>query len=367
MSIPFTSLVQGLPASVPFTGPETLERRLGSPFKARLGANESAFGLSELASQALHAHIGTAGCSWYGDPENHQLRSLLADKHAIDMDTICVDAGIDALLGLTVRMFLEPGDGVVTSQGAYPTFNYHVNGFGGQLHKVPYADFHEDPEALLEAAASHKARLLYLSNPDNPMGTSLSAAVIESMIERLPDGCILLLDEAYAEFMCDQQPVALDMNNPQVIRYRTFSKAYGMAGMRIGYAMGNANVIAGFNRIRNHFAVNRLAQIAAEASLQDADMLPKVMRLVSAGRQRIYDLADELQLPYLPSSTNFVAVDLGSADKANALLQQLEDAGIFLRKPMLAPHDRFLRIGVGTEDEHGLFAEQFRRLLGRES
>ncbi len=367
MSIPFTPLVQGLPASVPFTGPETLERRLGKPFRARLGANESAFGISTLATQALQEHIGTSGCSWYGDPENHQLRALLSSQHGIDMDNICVDAGIDALLGLTVRMLVQAGDAVVTSLGAYPTFNYHVNGFGGQLHTVPYADHHEDPQALLESATRHKARLVYLSNPDNPMGTSLSAKTVQSMIDQLPAGCILLLDEAYAEFMSDHQPAALDMSNPQVLRYRTFSKAYGMAGMRIGYVMGHADVISGFNRIRNHFAVNRLAQIAAEASLQDTEILPQVMQQVSAGRQRIYDLADELQLPCLRSSTNFVAVDLGSADKANALLQQFEQAGIFLRKPMVAPHDTYLRIGVGTEQEHAVFADELRRLLGRAS
>ncbi len=363
MSISFTPLVQGLPASVPFTGPETLERRLGHPFKARLGANESAFGLSELAVQALHEHIGTEGCSWYGDPENHQLREALSRKHGIAMDNLCVDAGIDALLGLTVRLLVQAGDAVVTSLGAYPTFNYHVAGFGGHLHTVPYVEYHENPTALLEAAATHQARLVYLSNPDNPMGTSLSADAVQSMIDQLPTDCVLLLDEAYAEFMSDQQVPALNMDNPQVLRYRTFSKAYGMAGMRIGYVMGNAEVIAGFNRIRNHFAVNRLAQIAAEASLRDADMLPRVMQRVNEGRQRIYDLADELHLPWLRSSTNFVAVDLGSAARANALLQQLEQAGIFLRKPMVAPHDSFLRIGVGTEEEHALFEEEFKRLV----
>lgn len=363
MPIRFTPLVQGLPASVPFTGPETLERRRGAPFKARLGANESAFGISALAAQALHEHIGTSGCSWYGDPENQVLRTRLADKHGIDTDNLCIDAGIDALLGLTVRMLVEPGDAVVTSLGAYPTFNYHVAGFGGKLHTVPYRNHHEDPEALLECAAENKARLVYLSNPDNPMGTSLSAATVQSMIDRLPDDCILLLDEAYAEFMTDHALPDLDMNHQQLIRYRTFSKAYGLAGMRVGYAMGHADIIAGFNRVRNHFAVNRLAQIAADASLQDAEMLPRVLQQVSEGRQRIYDLADELGLPWLRSSTNFVAVDIGSSDKANALLQTLEQAGIFLRKPMVSPQDRFLRIGVGTEQEHAVFAEEFRRLL----
>ena len=359
MSNPFTPLVQSLPASVPFTGPETLERRRGAQFRARLGANESAFGISALAAEALHAHIGTSGCSWYGDPENHELRSRLAQKHGVDMDCLCVDAGIDALLGLVVRMTIEPGTPVVSSLGAYPTFNYHVAGFGGALHTVPYRDHHEDPEALLDCAIDQGARLVYLSNPDNPMGTSLSAEAVQSMIERLPEGCILLLDEAYAEFMTDHELAQLDMSNQQVLRFRTFSKAYGLAGMRIGYVMGHPKLIGGFNRIRNHFAVNRLAQIAAVASLEDADMLPSVLQQVSAGRQCIYDLAEKLGLPYLRSSTNFVTVDMGSSQRAVQLLKTLNDQGIFLRKPMVPPQDSFIRIGVGSESEHAIFTEAF--------
>ena len=363
MSNPFTPLVQSLPASVPFTGPETLERQRGSPFKARLGANESAFGISTLAAKALHAHIGTSGCSWYGDPENHQLRELLAQKHGVDMNCLCVDAGIDALLGLVVRMMIAPGTPVVSSRGAYPTFNYHVAGFGGSLHTVPYRDHHEDPDALLDSAIEYGARLVYLSNPDNPMGTSLPAEAIQSMIERLPERCILLLDEAYAEFMTDHELAELDMGNKQVLRFRTFSKAYGLAGMRIGYAMGHSDLISGFNRIRNHFAVSRLAQIAAVASLEDTDMLPSVLQQVSAGRQRVYDLAEKLGLAYLRSSTNFVTVDTGSSERALQLLEMLNEQGIFLRKPMVPPQDSFIRIGVGTQSEHAILAEAMTRAL----
>lgn len=357
MSNPFTSLVRNLPASVPFTGPETLERRRGSPFRARLGANESAFGISALAAKALHAHIGTSGCSWYGDPENHELRSRLARKHDVDMDCLCVDAGIDALLGLVVRMTIEPGTPVVSSLGAYPTFNYHVAGFGGVLHTVPYRDHHEDPEALLGCALEYGARLVYLSNPDNPMGTSLSAQAVQSMIQRLPKDCILLLDEAYVEFMTDHELAQLDMSNPQVLRFRTFSKAYGLAGMRIGYVMGHPNLIGGLERIRNHFAVNRLAQVAAVASLEDEDMLPSVLQQVSDGRQRIYDMAEKLGLPYLRSSTNFVTVDMDSSQRAARLLETLNEQGIFLRKPMVAPQDRFIRIGVGTLQEQAILED----------
>lgn len=363
MKPPFTQLVRSLPDTVPFVGPETLERENGTPFKARLGANESAFGISSLAKAAIQEMAGIQGCSWYGDPENHAVRSLLCEKHKIDRDSICVDAGIDSLLGLTIRLFIEPGDTVVTSSGAYPTVNYHVAGYGGQLQTVPYRDNHEDPVALAKAAQEHDARLVYLANPDNPMGTCLDASDIQTLIDSLPERCLLMLDEAYIEFMTHQSALPLQINDSRLLRFRTFSKAYGMAGMRIGYVMAHPDLISGFNRIRNHFGVNRLAQIAAEASLRDESFLPSIATQVEQGRQRIYDLASSLNLAYLPSATNFVTVDMGDVDRAQNLMQSLGKAGVFMRKPMVPPQDRFIRMGVGTEAEHACLENAIKPLL----
>ena len=165
----FTPLLKSLPATVPFVGPEAQERVRGAPFLARLGANESVFGPSPQAIAAMEA---AAGDVWkYGDPENHDLRHGIAAHHGVPPENVMVGEGIDGLLGYVARMCIEPGDAVVTSEGAYPTFNYHVAGYGGVLHKVPYKGDHEDPEALLENARAVDAKLIYLANPDNPMGT----------------------------------------------------------------------------------------------------------------------------------------------------------------------------------------------------
>lgn len=352
MSIPFTSVVKSLPDTIPFVGPETLERQYQKSFVARLGANESAFGISPLANEAIKDAASSTDCSWYADPENFELRTRLSQKHNLPIENLCVDAGIDSLLGLTVRMFVEPGTPVISSKGAYPTMNYHANGFGAKLHSVPYKDHHEDTVALVDAAKTHRARLIYLANPDNPMGTCLSPNAIQNLLNELPEDCLLMLDEAYVEFM-DQMPLLpIDITDRRIIRFRTFSKAYGMAGMRIGYVIAHEDIIAGFNRIRNHFGVNRLAQIAADASLKDATFIPNVTKLVKLGRQRIYDMADSLSLNYLPSATNFVAVDMRDHETANALIQALAAGGVFMRKPMVSPQDRFIRVGVGTEEEH---------------
>jgi len=362
VTINFTKRVQALPASIPFVGPETLERQSGKTFVSRIGANESAFGVSSKAVDAMSSALGLSGCSWYGDPENYELRNKLAKLHNVDIDCICVDAGIDSLLGLAVRMLVEPDANVVTSHGAYPTLNYHVNGFGGVLNTVPYEDNHENPNALIAAAKQHNASLVYLSNPDNPMGTWHDAKTVQTMINDVPDGCTMLLDEAYVEFAPNGTTPAIDTANPQVIRFRTFSKAYGMAGMRIGDVIAHKEVITGFNKIRNHFGVSRLAQVAASASVDDAAFLTSVMKKVTQGRQRIYDFATERNLSYLPSATNFVAVDLQNSDRASNLLKELNAHGVFIRMPGVTPLNRFIRVGIGTEQEHAEFVRIYDEL-----
>jgi len=359
--IPFTSVVNKLPATVPFVGPETLERQRGQQFSARIGANESSFGISPEAIAAMQS--AAVQSSWYGDPENFELREALAAHHGVAMEEICVDAGIDTLLGLVVRMLMNPGDRVVSSLGAYPTFNYHIAGFSGELVTVPYKDDHEDPDALIAKAGEVGAPLVYFANPDNPMGTWHTADVVQRFMDRVPEGCVAVLDEAYVDFAPEGVAPPIDPSNPQVIRMRTFSKAYGMAGARIGYAIAHRDIITGFNKIRNHFGVNRIAQAGALASIKDVDFLEQVRREVATGRKQITDMADDLGLPWLPSATNFVAVDVGSGDRARAMLAMLQEDNIFMRMPGVAPLDRCVRIGIGTADEHALLERSFRSHL----
>ena len=226
-----TSLVDSLPSTVPFVGPEAQERARGRPFRARIGANENVFGPSPKAVEAMCA---AAAEVWkYCDSESHDLKAELAGRHKVAPENIVVGEGIDGLFGYIARMTVEPGTPVVTSLGAYPTFNFHIAGFGGRLHAVPFRNDYEDLAALLDAARREDARLLFVSNPDNPMGTWWRAQDIAGLIKALPGGTILCLDEAYCEFAPPEALAPLDVDNPQVLRFRTFSKAYGLAGARI--------------------------------------------------------------------------------------------------------------------------------------
>ncbi|WP_170509473.1 pyridoxal phosphate-dependent aminotransferase [Ruegeria arenilitoris] len=351
----YTPLAQSLPATVPFVGPETQERQRGAPFVARLGANENVFGPSPRAIEAMRQ--AADGIWMYGDPENHDLRHALADHHGISPDNIVVGEGIDGLLGYLVRLMVGPGDAVVTSDGAYPTFNYHVAGYGGAIHKVPYANDHEDLAALFAKAAEVEAKLVYLANPDNPMGSWHRGADIVAAMDALPDGCLLVLDEAYVECAPDGTAAPVTADDPRVIRMRTFSKVYGMAGARVGYAIGAPGLISAFNKVRNHFGMNRMAQAGALAALHDQDWLTQVQAQIASACDRIGAIARDNGLAPLPSATNFVAIDCGRDGAfAKAVLDALVAQGIFVRMPFAAPQNRCIRVSCGTEADLNAFA-----------
>ncbi|MFN3292064.1 MAG: pyridoxal phosphate-dependent aminotransferase [Gemmobacter sp.] len=344
----YTDLVAGLPASVPFVGPEAQERARGAPFAARLGANESRFGPSPAAVAAMAA---AAADAWmYGDPEVFDLRAAIAAQHGVSPAHVLVGEGIDGILGNLVRLLVAPGDAVVTSDGAYPTFNFHVAGFGGVLHKVPYRGDHEDPVALVARAAEVGARLVYLANPDNPMGSWHDGATIAAMVAAVPDGCLLALDEAYVDLAPEGTAAEIDPDDPRVIRLRTFSKGHGLAGLRVGYALAAPGLIAAFDKVRNHFGIGRVAQAGALAALQDRAWLAHVRAEVVAARARIGAIARANGLVPLASATNFVTVDCGGDGAlARAVLAGLVARGVFVRMPFVAPHDRCIRISCGTE------------------
>ena len=350
-----TPLAASLPATVPFTGPEALERRLGVRLTARMGANESGFGPSPLAVEAMER---AARDAWmYGDPEVHALREALALRHGVAPAHVVVGEGIDGLLGLLVRLTVAPGVPVVTSLGAYPTFAFHVTGFGGRLLTVPYRGDASDPEALTALAREAGARLIYLSNPDNPMGSLHPPEAILRMVEAVPPGALLLLDEAYAELAPEGALPAIDPADERVIRFRTFSKAQGLAGLRVGYAIGPAPLVAAFDRVRNHFGLGRVAQAGALGALSDPGWVPQVAARVAAAREEIALVARGAGLTPLPSATNFVAIDCGRDGAfARRVLEGLLARGVFVRMPGVAPLDRCIRVTAAPPEALATFA-----------
>jgi histidinol-phosphate aminotransferase len=352
----FAPIIAKLPSSVPFVGPEALERRTGQSIRARIGANESVFGPSPKAIAAMQV---SAAESWqYGDPEHYDLKAAIAKSVGVAPENIACGEGIDGLLGTVVRLFIEAGDTVATSLGAYPTFNFHVAASGGKRVTTAYVDDHEDPASLLELAKTEHAKLLYFANPDNPMGSVWPARDVQQLISAVPESCTLLLDEAYIEFAPEGTAPDIEVTRKNLLRFRTFSKAHGLAGIRVGYVIGHAEKVSAFDKIRNHFGISRISQAGAIAAIQDQDWVAHVKSEVIKSRHRIAEIAMANGLTALPTATNFMAIDCGrDGAYAKSIVDGLLKHGIFIRMPGVAPLNRCIRISCGDKKSLDLLAE----------
>ena len=353
--------VDALPLIRPFVAPEELARLAGHTSLLRLGANESAFGPPPRALEAMRDALPRI--SWYGDPESTDLREALAARHRCTPENVVVGAGIDDLLGMAVGAYMSPGDVAVATLGTYPTFAYHVVARGGRMETIAYEDDGSVALATLFArAASARARIVYLANPDNPSGSFIGRATLERALAAVPNDVLFVLDEAYGDFVASTQLLP-DEIDPRIVRMRTFSKAYGLAGARIGYALADRTVTATFNKIRIQYNVNRTAQIGALAALEEEPFVAAVVAEVADGREEYAALGHRLGLPTLPSLANFVNFDLGTRERAEAVLAALMRAGVFVRKPGAPPIDRCIRVTVGTGEERAAFATRLAEAL----
>lgn len=327
----------------------------------RLGANESAFGPSPRAIAAIRAEAERN--SWYGDPESYELRTALARRLGCTAENLIVGSGIDDLHSLVVRMFCSPGSVALETEGTYATFAYHVAAYGVTLRTVPYRpDGSNDVEALIDVTRRERPKMIYLANPDNPSGTFVAPEAVAELRDALSPDQVLVLDEAYSDFVRPDELLA-PLTDPQVIRMRTFSKAYGLAGARIGYAICDPAIVRTAQNIRQHFGVNRNGQIAALASLDDDEFIRGVVADVASGREDYYALAARHGLRAARSLTNFVCIEIGRKAQAEAFLEELLRRGVFVRKPGAPPLDGYIRVTVGTPDERRRFGEIFAETL----
>jgi histidinol-phosphate aminotransferase len=358
-----TPQIAAVPKTVPFVGPEALARRTGQGELLRLGANESAFGPSPKVLARMRAEL--VHSNWYADPESHDLRAVLAARHRCRPENVTVGVGIDDFLSLVVRTFVPPGEPALMALGSYPTFAFHVAAYGCRLETVAYDPSGAvDLEALARAARRLRPRVLYLANPDNPSGTFAGRRAVAELRDSLPEETMLLLDEAYADFVAPGELLD-DTIDPRVVRVRTFSKAYGLAGARIAYALSTPELAATFDNIRQHYGINRNAQIAALAALEDQDFVAGVVQAVAEGREAYYRLGERLGLATIPSFTNFVTFDIGTRARAEALVEELLRLGVFIRKPAAPPLDGFVRVTVGTPEQRAAFEPLLAEALER--
>ncbi|KAA0013603.1 histidinol-phosphate aminotransferase family protein [Billgrantia pellis] len=336
----------------PFPGIKVLERRIGREIPHRLGSNE---GL-DMPHRALRERFGDAMVEHvycYGDAEALGIRRRLASLYALPLEATLVDAGADSLIALALRTVATPGCAVVSASGTYPTFGYFALGQGCRLIERPYREapglLAPDLDVLLASAHEHQARLVYVANPDNPSGHLHSDEEIRRLRTELPADCWLLLDEAYHDFRDDADSAFSREVLPGVIRLRTLSKAHGLAGLRIGYAIAEPDTLAMMMKVRIHYAVSTLTQAAAETVLDHHSEVERHVREVKARRARLAEHFSALGAEVLPSATNFIALRLPSAELAGRLNQELLEAGRLIARPAHPDLGHVLRI-TAVED-----------------
>jgi histidinol-phosphate aminotransferase len=355
MELPMTRFpdhLTGSGPSNPFPGIKVLERRIGREIPHRLGSNE---GL-DMPHRALRQRFGDAMVEHvycYGDSEALGIRQRLASLYGLPLETTLVDAGADSLIALALRTVAPPGCTVVSASGTYPTFGYFAQGQGCRLVERPYREapgvLATDLEALLASAHEHRARLVYVANPDNPSGHLHADEEIRQLRARLPEDCWLLLDEAYHDFRDDARSEFSREALPGVIRLRTLSKAHGLAGLRVGYAIAEPETLAMMMKVRIHYAVSTLTQAAAETVLDHHDEVEAHIAAVKLRRQRLATHFHELGAEVLPSATNFIALRFSSAELAGRLNQELLEAGRLIARPAHPDLGHVLRI-TAVED-----------------
>jgi histidinol-phosphate aminotransferase len=341
---------------------EEVERELGIDDVLKLASNENPLGPSPMALQAIREAL--QGLHRYPDGGCYALRQGLSRRLGVKPEELCFGNGSNELLELVTRAFLGPGDEAVMGHPAFVVYRSVCQAVGGEIREVPLKDFTHDLRGMLKAVTA-RTKLLFLGNPNNPTGTCVSPADLDDFVRALPPDIILVVDEAYREYV----PRHLQ---PDLLRYvregrylltlRTFSKAYGLAGLRIGYGIGSPEMVELLNRVRQPFNVNALAQKAALAALGDAAHLQETLRIADAGRRTLQSRFDELGLVTIPSVTNFILVNVGMEGKAVA--EALLRKGVIVRSMEGYGLPAYIRVTVGTPQENGRALQALAEVLG---
>ena len=333
----------------------------------KLASNETPFGPSPLAVQAMKAAL--AECNLYPDNDAGELRQKLAERHRVETEQVVVTAGSTSLLGIITRTLLAPGLNAITSERSFIVYPIATKAAGGQLIEVPMRDSGFDLDAIA-AAIDHNTRLVFIANPNNPTGTLVGPDALDRFLEKVPEHVIVILDEAYCDFAQHfatargtEYSHSLDYvrDGRKVVVLRTFSKAHGLAGVRIGYGLGPAELMSYFARMRTTFSVSSVAQAAALAALEDEAHTRKAVVNNSEQADWLVRRLTELGYRVRPTWANFVYCELG--EDAAAVAKNLQNEGVIIRP--LGPWDAptAIRITIGTPEQNQTFLKAFKKVV----
>lgn len=347
--------VQQLKPYIPGKPISELERELGISNIIKLASNENPLGPSPLAMAAIEQEMSELAL--YPDGNGFELKKALAAKHQVDMSCITLGNGSNDVLVLLAEAFLTPEHNAIYSQYSFAVYPIAIQAVGAGHQMIPATSWdHEQPLGCdlpaMQAAINEQTRMIFIANPNNPTGSFLHAAELHDFIAAVPEDVIVVLDEAYLEYSPAEQRVdgsqwLQEFDN--LVITRTFSKAYGLAGFRVGYCLSNPDIADVLNRIRQPFNVNSLALAAAEAALGDEAFLQESMQVNAAGMAMLEQACQQLNLRYVPSKGNFLLVDFGQ--DAMPIYQRMLELGVITRPVANYGLPECLRITIGSVTE----------------
>ena len=340
---------------------EELEREYGIDDSIKLASNENPIGPSPLAVAAIKE--STKKLNRYPDGSGHDLIRKISNHIGFSPQHIVLGNGSDEIIGMLAFAMLQPGDEVILPIPSFLMYEIMVRGAGATPVFAPLTSLSIDLEEIKKKMTS-KTRMIFLCNPNNPTGTVISKKDFENFIQEMPSGVIVVVDEAYIEFVRDQNCVKsleyLDNITP-LVTLRTFSKAYGLAGLRIGYGVMPLEIADILNRIRLPFNTNSLAQAGAAAALEDTIFLEKVMSLVHEGLDYLYDALDTLGVTYFSTQTNFFLIDVRK--DADEIYEDMLRQGVIVRSMKSYGYPNYIRINVGLHEENVRFLKALEKSL----
>jgi len=353
--------IQKLAAYPPGMPLEELEREYGISGSIKLASNENPLGPSPRALAAIEAALGSL--HRYPDGSGFYLRRALAERHGVPADAIILGNGSNDIIELVARAFLHRGDDAIMAEQAFVIYQMVVQATGATPRPIPLKNYTHDLDAIAQAIGRH-TRIVFLANPNNPTGTIYTRDEWEDFLDSVPSDVVIVADDAYADYVEDPaypNSLGYQRRGRLLITLRTFSKIYGLAGLRIGYGVAPAEVVEVLNRIRQPFNVNSLAQVAALAALDDVAHVERTRTNNREGLALLRASCERLGVAYVPSWANFLLVDVGEGSRVyEALLRR----GVITRPMEVYGLPRHLRVTVGTPAENQRFVDSLAAVLG---
>lgn len=339
---------------------EETQRELGLKEVIKLASNENPLGPSPKAVEAIRKNV--SGVNRYPDARGFYLKRKIAKYLNVKPANIVLGNGSDELIDIIIKTFVEEDENIITAEATFLEYEIISRVNSRKITAVPLRYFKYDLEAI-KKKIDKKTKLIFIANPNNPTGTYITKVEAEDFIRDLPPNILLVLDEAYDVFVDAQDfPNGLNyLSNKNIIVLKTFSKAYGLAGLRIGYAVADSELVSGMEKVRQPFNVNALAQAAATAALEDKKFLKKTRRIILEGKDYLYDALNKLGIAYVPSVANFILIDTGK--DGMALCKDMLKYGVIVRDMQQYGLKNFIRVTIGTKKENERFIKVLKEAM----